>query len=301
MSQWKHLVSPLPITMASRMVRMSQLNAPSATSLRRSHSMETYMVRVYLGALKSEYGVCCNRRSEEYACRRNCGGSSSQVAPWNPESLRTGWDLLIWWTTLQRTKTRRGGESGADPAVVATNHPTHGGYTQNGIPVLPEEKRTRGSPIYFLDGIQWQQTEWIPSSVPFCNNLRTRNILICATFQTSTKRLFWKIWNPDSRMVLYIRTWAQSWFLWIRSSFIQSTTRSMWKCTRTVAWATCRRTSLPLRTLHTTRCFTRSGTNVLWYQGNRDRVKRRVRTCCFITFLRLANEDITAPVWNKPY
>ena len=37
--------------MASKMMRMSQLDAPSATSLRRSHSMETYMVRVYLGPL----------------------------------------------------------------------------------------------------------------------------------------------------------------------------------------------------------------------------------------------------------
>ncbi len=37
--------------MASRMVRMSQLETPSGSSLRRSHSMETYMVRVYLGAL----------------------------------------------------------------------------------------------------------------------------------------------------------------------------------------------------------------------------------------------------------
>ena len=287
--------------MASRMVRMSQLNAPSATSLRRSHSMETYMVRVYLGAL--------SQNTEFVAIEGLKNTRADEIVEAAVHKLRLGipshYELAETFSSGGQLCKERRLDVAENPVRIQLLWPRI-------TPHMADIHRTEYQ--FYLrkkePGVV-RSTSWMEYS----DNNRVDTFLSTFLQQPKNKEYpdLCNLPGPQrndssGKFEIQIREWYYIYVRGLNLDFCESVQvlsnlqpEVCENVPETVAWATCRRTSLPLRTLHTTRCFTRSGTNVLWYQGNRDRVKRRVRTCCFITFLRLANEDITAPVWNKPY
>ena len=300
MSQWKHLVSSQPITMASRMVRMSQLNAPSATSLRRSHSMETYMVRVYLGAL--------SQNTEFVAIEGLKNTRADEIVEAAVHKLRLGipshYELAETFSSGGQLCKERRLDVAENPVRIQLLWPRI-------TPHMADIHRTEYQ--FYLrkkePGVV-RSTSWMEYS----DNNRVDTFLSTFLQQPKNKEYPDLCNLPDLNETTLLENLKSRFENGIIYTYVGSILISVnpfkfypiYNPKYVKMYQNRRLGDLPphIFAIADSAYYTmlhEKRHQCIVISGNRDRVKRRALTCCFITFLRLANGDTMAPGWNKPY